>query len=160
MKQRTSGPLLERGDRPQDVLLGLRLDLRQLLKPVVARGLFELFDRRDLQVVVDDPCGRRSHPGDAKEREEPRRDSRLQLGVSLRGAGRDELLDRFSDRGSDPGNLPEALFRDELGQGLAKVADGAGGGAIGDGTKDVLALELDEVADLVEDIRDRIVAYG
>jgi hypothetical protein len=57
MEKGAPRPLLERGDRAEDVLLGLRLDLRELLEPVVFRGFLELFDRGDLQMVVDGARG-------------------------------------------------------------------------------------------------------
>ena len=160
MKEGSAGALPERGDRLQDVLFGLRLDLRELLEPVVASGLLELLDGRDAEMVVDHACGRGADTWDAKEREQTRRHRRLQVGVTLRDSGRDELLDRLGDRRPDLGDLLEASFVDELRERLAQVADRARGCAVRDRTENVLALQLDEVADLVEDLRDRIVVEG
>src|SRR5438045_2454292 len=114
VKEGSAGALPERGDRLQDVLFGLRLDLRELLEPVVASGLLELLDGRDAEVVVDHACGRGADTWDAKEREQTRRHRRLQVGVTLRDSGRDELLDRLGDRRPDLGDLLEAFFIDEL----------------------------------------------
>src|SRR5438067_6260678 len=158
--QRAPRALLQGGDRAEDVLLGLRLDLRKLLEPMILRGFLELLDRRDLQVVVDGPRGRWADARYAQEREKTRRDRRLKLFVSLGSAGRDDLLDRFADRRPDLWDLLETALLDELGEWLAEVADRASGRAVRDRAEDVLTLELDQVADLVEDLRDGVVTDG
>ena len=157
VEQRASRPLTERGDRLEDVLLRLRLDLRELAETAVLRGLLELVDRRDAQVVVDRSRGRRPHPRDAQEREEPGRHGRLQLLVTDRSPRRDELLDRLADRRADFRDLLEPFLLDELGERLAQIADRARRRTVRHGAEDVLALELEEVRDLVEDVRDRVV---
>jgi len=154
------GPLPQRGDRPKDVLLGLRLDLRKLLETMFLRGFLELLDRGDLQVVVDRPRGRRADSGHAQERQEPWRDGGLKLIVALRSAGRDDLFDGFADRRADLRDLLESALLDELGERLAEVAYRARGRAVGDRAENVLTLELDQVADLVEDLRDGVVTDG
>ena len=127
---------------------------------MILRGFLELFDRRDLEVVVDGPRGRWADARYAQKRQETRRDRRLKLFVSLRSAGRDDLLDRFADRRPDLWDLLETALLDELGEWLAKVADRASGRAVRDRAEDVLTLELDQVADLVEDLRDGVVTDG
>ena len=127
---------------------------------MILRGFLEFFDRRDLQVVVDGPRGRWTDARYAQEREEARRDRRLKLFVSLRSAGRDDLLDRFADRRPDLWDLLETALPDELGEWLAEVADRASGRAVRDRAEDVLTLELDQIADLVEDLRDGVVTDG
>ena len=77
--------------------------------------------------------------------------------MPLRQAGRDELLDRFAHRRADLWDLLQALLLDQIRERLAQIADRACRRAIGDRTEDVLALELEEVSDLVEDVRDGIV---
>ena len=120
----------------------------------------ELVDRGDLQVVVDRPRRRRSDARDAKQREQARRHRRLQLLVTLRATGRDELFDRLGDGWPHLGDFLEAFFLDKLRERLSQISDRARGRAVGDGTENVLAFELDEVADLVEDPRDGVVADG
>jgi hypothetical protein len=127
---------------------------------MLARRLLELLDRCDLQVVVNHPGRGGADAWYAQQREESGRDRGLQLLVALRPPGRDDLLDGFADRRADLRDLFEATLLDELREGLAKVADRARRGAVGDCSEDVLALELDEIADLVEDLRDGVVARG
>src|SRR5919201_6286138 len=71
-----------------------------------------------------------------------------------------DLLDRFGDRRPDPRDLLQSFLLRELRERLAQVADRARRRAVGDGTEDVLALQLDEVGDLVQDLRDGVIADG
>src|SRR4029077_9690291 len=61
---------------------------------------------------------------------------------------------------ADLGDLLEPAFLHQLRERLTEIAYRSRSRAIGDGTEDVLALELDQVADLVEDFRDGVVACG
>src|SRR5438132_1339235 len=160
MQERSAGALLQRGDRSEDVLFGLRLDLGKLLQPMLLGRFLELLDGRDLQVVVDDPRSRRADARYAQQRQETGRDRCLELRVTLRPAGRDDLLDRLADRRADLRDLLEPALLDQLGERLAKVADRPSGRAVRDRAKDVLTLELEQVADLVEDLRDGVVTDG
>src|SRR5438309_8269523 len=160
MQERSAGALLQRGDRSEDVLFGFRLDLGKLLQPMLLGRFLELLDGRDLQVVVDDPRSRRADARYAQQRQETGRDRCLELRVTLRPAGRDDLLDRLADRRADLRDLLEPALLDQLGERLAKVADRPSGRAVRDRAKDVLTLELDQVADLVEDLRDGVVTDG
>src|SRR3954469_4932570 len=157
MDERTPGALLERGDRFEDVLLGLRLDLRQLPEAMIFRGLLELVDGRDLQVLVDDPRRGRPDARDAQQRDESLGYRRFQLCVPLRLAVADQLGDRFGHRRSGLRDLGEAALLEQDGHGLAQIADRARDLTVGHRTEDVLPLELEEVTDLVEDRGDAFV---
>ena len=157
MHEVPAGALLQRGDGFQDVLLGLRLDLRQLAQAMRFRGLLELVDRRDPQVVVDDPGRRGPDARYAQERDEAGGHRGFELLVTNRGAGTHELDDRVLHRRTDLWDLPEAILLDERGDRLAQIADRARHRAIGDGAEDVLALQLEEIADLVKDRGDAFV---
>ena len=160
MHQVPAGPLLQRGDRPQDVLLGLGLDLRQLAQAMRLRRLLELVDGRDLQVVVDDPGRRGPDARDAEKRDEARWHRRLQLLVAERCAGAHELDDRILDRWTDLRDLAQAVLLHQCRDRLAQVTDRARHGTIGDGAEDVLALQLEKIADLIEDRGDALVVVG
>src|SRR5205823_2104887 len=82
--ERSTSALPEGGDRPQDVLFRLRLDLRQLLQTVRFRGLLELIDRGDAELLVDRPRRGGADAVDTQQCDEPGRDRGLQLDVPLR----------------------------------------------------------------------------
>src|SRR5207302_999516 len=132
-----------------DVLLGLRLDLRQLAQAVLLRGRFELVDRGDAELLVDRPGGRRPDARNPQQRDEPRGHGGLELGVALRLAGGDELRDRLGDRWPGLRDLGQAALLEEEGHRFAKVAYRTRDLAVGDGAEDVLALQLEQIADLV-----------
>src|SRR5881628_685676 len=58
MDERPSGALPQRGDRLEDVLLGLRLDLGQLAESAGLGRFLELVDRGDAELLVDRAGGR------------------------------------------------------------------------------------------------------
>src|SRR4051812_5104645 len=158
--QRASGGLLQRPDRLQDVLFGLRLDLRQLAKTSRLRRLFELIDGRDAELLVDDASRRGPYARHAQERDEPFGDRGFQLGVPLRCAGGDELRDSFRHRRTGLRDLGETALLQEHGHGLAQVPDRARDLPVGHRTEDVLTLELEEITDLVKDGGDAFVVDG
>src|ERR1700716_2206260 len=119
--------------------------------------LLELVDRRDLQVVVDDPSRRGPDARHAEERDETRGHSGLELLVTERSAGVEELNDRVPHRRTDLGDLGQAILFDERRDGLPEIAYRASHRPVGDGAEDVLALQLEEIADLIEDRGDAFV---
>ena len=125
MQQRATGALLQSRDRAEDVFLRLRLDLRQLLEPVILRRFLELFDRRDLEVLVDRPGRCRPDTRHTKQRQEPGWHRGLELVVPLGSAGRDDLLDRLADRRTDLRDLLQSLLLDKLRERFTKITDRA-----------------------------------
>ena len=77
--------------------------------------------------------------------------------MALRLTGGDELRDRLGHGWTGLRDLGEAALLEQERHGLAQIADRTRDRAIGDGAEDVLALELEEVADLVEDRGDTFV---
>src|SRR5438034_3791570 len=124
------------------------------------RRVLELVDRRDLQVVVDDPGRRGPDAWDAEQRDETRWHRGLQLLVAKRCAGAHELDDRVLDRWTDLRDLAQTILLHQRRDRLTQVADRARHRPIGDGAEDVLALQLEKIADLIEDRGDAFVVVG
>ena len=150
-QQEALGPALERLDAGEDLLLGLLGQALQAPQRARLCGLAEVLERLDVQLLVDEPNGLRPEPGDLQEPDEARRDLRAQALVVGHVAGRDELLDLVADRLADAGDLRRlagAVGGDEVDR---AAPDRVGRAVVGDGLERDLALDLEHVADLVED---------
>ena len=147
-----------RGDPLEDQRLGLGRHPAQARRLPVSAALSQVVDRLDAELRVDLPDGLGSEPGDAQQLDQARRDLRAEAVVVGHVAGRRQLLDLVADRLADArdlGRLPGPVGRHEVDR---AASDGVGRAVIGDRLEDELALELEDVADLVEDPRE--VAVG
>ena len=116
-------------------------------------GALEVLERLDAELLVELLDGLRPDTGDVHELDERRRDLRPQPLVVGHPARRRELGDLVADRGADPGDawrLACPVGGDEVDR---AATDGVGRPVVGDGLEAELALDLEHVADLVEDPR-------
>jgi len=111
-------------------------------------------------VLVDGAGGRGADALHAQEGEQAIRHRGLELLVALRLAALQVLRDGLSDGRSDLRDGREVSGLVDRADGLAEIADLAGGGAVRDRAEDVLALQLEEVTDLVEQVGDARVLFG
>ena len=120
--------------------------------------LAQVLQRRDAQALVDDAHGLGPDARDPQQVDEARRDLGPQPLVDGHVPGRRELDDLVADR------LAHARDRPAVARGVRRrdvergPGDGVGGPVVGDGLEHDLALDLEDVADLVEDPRE--VAVG
>ena len=130
------GPLRQAADRPDPAGLG---------------GGLELGHGGDPELLVELADGLRAEAGDPEQLHERRRDlgaKPLEIGHP---AGRDELADLVADRPPDAGDLRRAagaVRGDEVDR---APPDRVRGAVVGDRLERDLALDLEDVADLVED---------
>ena len=113
----------------------------------------EILERLDAELLVDLANRLRTEPRDLEHLDEGRRDLRPELVVETHRASRDELRDLVADRLTDTGYLgptARAVRGDEVDW---APPDRVGGPVVGDGLEDQLALDLEHVADVVEDPR-------
>ena len=129
-----------RSDRPRTVRI----------RPASAAAC-ELVHGRDPELLVELADGLRAEPGDLEELDEARRDLRAEPLEIRHPAGRHELGDLVADRLADAADLRRvagAVGGDEIDR---AAADRVGGAVVGDRLERDLALDLEDVADLVED---------
>ena len=157
MDERPSGALPQRGDRLEDVLLGLRLDLGQLAESAGLGRFLELVDRGDAELLVDRAGGRGPHTRHAQQRDESRRHRGQKVGVTLRLAGLDELRDRLGHRRPGLRDLAEPPLLEERRDRLTQIADRSRHLPVGDRAEDVLALQLDEIPYLIKHVGDGLI---
>ena len=138
MPSRTSGSVL--ADRP-----------RRRPEPAGLGGLAQVVDGLDAELGVELADGLGAEARDAQQLDEARRDLGAEPVVVGHVAGRRELLDLVADRLADArdlGRLAGPVGRHEVDR---AAADGVGRAVVGDRLEDELALDLEHVADLVED---------
>ena len=156
-------PALERLDPGEDLLLGLLREALEAAERARLGRLAEVLERLDVELLVDEADGLRPEAGDREQLDEARRDLRAEPLVVGHVAGRDELRDLVADRLADARDLRRVagpVGRDEVDR---AAADRVGGAVVGDRLERDLALDLEHVADLVEDPREvavRQVAGG
>jgi hypothetical protein len=136
------------------------LALRLLAEPVEVRdfaGLasrFQLLDGLDAKLLVERPGLLRSHAGDLQHLDQSGGHRGFDLLVVFQAARRDEFGHLFLDALADAGDLSQSIFRDHLLQRLGEVLQRAGRVRVGAGFERVLALQLQQRADLDEQFRD------
>ncbi len=144
-------PLIELGDALQDERLGpWRHPAQAAQAPALGRGA-EVVDRLDAEIRVELADGLGSEPRDPQQLDEARRDLGTEPVVVGHVAGRDELADLVADRLADARDrrrVARAVGRHEVDR---AAPDGVGGSVVGDGLEHELALQLEHVADGVED---------
>ena len=143
--------MLEPGDPGEDQLLGPARQAPQVAQPPgLGRGP-EVVERRDPELRVDQANGLRSEARQSEEVEQRRRELGEQPLVVRDDARRGGLGDLVRDRLADAGDLRRAPVAVRLGDVDRLSADRVGGAVVGHGLEDELTLDLEEIADLVED---------
>ena len=121
-------------------------------------GLPQVLERRDPEPLVDDAHGLRPDARDPQQVDEAGRDLGAQPLVVRHVAGRGELDDLVADRLADARDRPPVARRVRGRDVERRPGDRVRGPVVGDGLELDLALDLEDVADLVEDPRE--VAVG
>ena len=146
--------LARRRKRAQDVLLGLRAETGERAQLLGLGGLLQALDRRDVQLLPDAPGGLRAEAGEAHELDDVRRDALLPFGERLDLAVVDDLHDLLLDRLADPRQLLRPPLDGELRDRAARLAHSLRRAPVGERPELVAALQLEEVGQQVELVRD------
>ena len=148
----TRARLRQRGDRVQDVLLGLCAEAREVTQAVGLGGLLELVKRLHAQLVVELAHLLGAQPRHAGDLEEP--DGELGLELVGRGdrARLHQHLDLLGDGLAHTGQLLRPALPRHLGHGHRRVPDGLGRVAVGQHAMDDRAVQLVQVGQLAEGV--------
>jgi hypothetical protein len=144
-------PVLERRDPGEDLLLRPRGDALQVPQRPGFGGLAKVLERLDVELVVDQFHGLGPQAGDLEQPDEARRDLRPEALVVDHVAGRHELGDLVADRLADAGDLRRVAGPIGGNQVNRAAPDRVGRPVVGDRLERDLALDLEDVADLMED---------
>ena len=116
-------------------------------------GVAQVLEILDAERLVEDADGPGPDTGHPQELHERRRHLGAEPLVERHVARRHELADLLADRGADARDLRRVAAPIPLGHVLGRVGDGVRRAVVGDRLVDQLALDLEHVADLVEDPR-------
>ena len=138
------------GQRRQHVLLGLGAEPGHRAQLLGLGRLLEVVQRCDAQLVVQQlgPLGPQA--GDAGDLDQARRDAVSQLDRGGDVAVGQQRVDLLGDGLADPGQVRGPALRGQLGNRLARVADGLRGVAVGQHAVDHGAVEFVERSKLLE----------
>ena len=148
---------LERG---QHRLLELRAEAAQLAQAPGRGRLAQRLRRVDAELVEESPRSLGPEPREPGDRQQPRREALAELHRRRDLAGLDQVADLLLERRADAGELGDAPLARERGDRDGGVADDLRGVAVGEHAVDDGAVELVEVAELLERVRDLAVALG
>ena len=154
------GPVGEARDPLEDRLLGPGGEALHGAQPAGLGRRAELVQCVDAELVVDEPDRARPHARQLEHLHEGRWDLGPEAVVEAEAAGRDDLGDLVGDRLADAGDPRPRPAAVRLGDVDRAVGDGVGRPVIGHGLEDELALDLEHVADLVEDPGEVAVRQG
>ena len=154
------GRRLELLDPLEDALLGARRDALEGPQALFLRRLLEARQVRDPERLPHDPHGLGPDAGDPQQVDERAGDLCPQLLVVRHVAGRGELEDLVGDRLADAGDRASLAGRVRRPDVERRPGDRVRGPVVGDGLEHELALDLEDVADLVEDPRELAVGDG
>ena len=147
-------------DPLEDERLGPLRQAAQAAQPAGLGGRAQIVDRLDLELGVELADGLRPETRDLEQVDEAWRDLGPQPVVEGHLARRGELGDLVADRRADardPRPRPRPIGGHEVDR---AAPDGIGGAVVGDGLEHELALDLEHVADLVEDAGEVAVGQG
>jgi hypothetical protein len=118
-----------------------------------ARGRFEVVERADVQLAVEQRDGLRSDPLQPENVEDGWRKLRRQLAVVGELAGLDELVQLLREILAEP-RQRGARFHREVRDRLGVIGHAVGRGAIRTDLERVLAFQFEQVGDLAKDAGD------
>ena len=145
------------GQRLQDLLLALRPEFRERPQPLLLGRLLQLRERRHAELLPDPARGLRPEAGEAHELDDLLRNDGLAPGERAHLARLDHLDDLVLDRLPDPGEVLRLALERELRDGPAGFPDPRRGTAVGEHLECFLALELAQVGEQLELIRELVV---
>ena len=148
---RALGLVRERGE---DLLLALRPEPRKRPQPLRLGRRLELVERLDAELVPDAGGGLRAETRQLHEEDDLGRDAGLLLRQRLDLADLDDLDDLLLDRLADSLQLLRPTAERELGNGARRLAHTRGRAAVGDDPERVLPLELEQVPEELDLVRD------
>ena len=143
-------PLGLRVERRDQGLLGLRAEPLQLPDLPGARGRAQRLQRVDAELLVQPPGALGPEALELRHRHEPRRELGPQLLGGRRRAGVEHRRQLLLERLADPGQLGDAALADERRDRHGRLADHLRRVAVGDDAVDDRAVELVQIAELVE----------
>ena len=141
---------VEEADAVQNLGRRLVAEALQAREPAVRARRLQAGDRVDGQVLVDRADLLRADAVDAQHLDQARRDRLPQLFEVRQPAGADERRHLLLDGLADAADLAERAVRDHCFEVARELADGPRGGRVGAGLEVVLALHLQQHADLFE----------
>jgi hypothetical protein len=146
----------------QDAFLQNRSEPAHRRKTPVPRGLLELGEGLQAQLLVEQPRPLRPHALDPHHLDESLRDLPRELVEQRKTAGPNDLGDLAGEVLADARQLREtvAVPADELGDRLAQRLDRAGGRPVGADPEGILVLNFEQVGDLLETLRDVDVVHA
>ena len=148
-----------RRDRLEHLLLELRPEPLDATQPLSFGGRAQRVDRVDLELLVEAPRALGAQARQPHHRD----DARRVLGAQLLGrrdrAGLDQRDDLLLERRADALQLGRTAFARERRHRHGRLANLLGGGPVGDDAVDDRAVQLVEVAQLVERLGDRRIGY-
>ena len=151
------GPIAERLQRRQHARLELRAEPLYRAQPLCPGGLLERLGRVDPELGVEQPGALGSEARQTGHRDQPGGELRAQLHGSRDLARVDQRLDLLLQRLADPRQLGRTTLGGEACDRDRRLADGLGRRAVGDDAVDDGAIELVEVAQLLESVGDHAV---
>ena len=143
-------PALPDGDALEDVLLGLGLDARDADQRVRPRQFLQALHRVHARPLVEQLRRLRPDAVDAHHLHDARRDLFAQLFQVLHGTALKILLDLARQVLSDARDLLQAFARGHCCDVLRQPLHGLGRAPVGPDAEGILALDLQEIGDLVE----------
>jgi hypothetical protein len=149
-----SGMSVKRGNPVEDLLFGGVFDARQCAKPSAFRGGFKFVERRHAQLAVDLLGSLRTQAGNAQHLHKPFRDLSRELLQQGQCARFEDRADLAGEVGTDPGQLVEPTFGRHRCGWHRQCFNRARCCAVRPYAERVLALNLEQVGDLLEDTCD------
>jgi hypothetical protein len=146
-------PLLEPLDLLEDVLLGPIAKARHVAEAVRPSRVFQLGQVADAELLEDDPRLAGPQARHLEQLDQAGRELAAQPLDVLERAGRQELADLLLERLADPLDAAQPLFGVKPLDRLAQALDPTGGVAVGVDSEPLLALDLEEIPDLLEQPR-------
>ncbi len=144
---------LQRLEPHADRLLALLADPPRVAQRARFQGGAQVVEGGDSQAVPEHPDRPRAEPRDREHLRQGGRDLGVEAFEERQVTGRRQLGDLVRDRLPDPGDPRRASGPVGSGDLDRAVRDRVGGTVIGDRLEDELPLDLEQIADLVEDAR-------
>ncbi len=142
----------------EDLLLALRPEPGERPQPFRLGSRLELVERLDAELAPDASCRLRPETRQLHEEDDLGRDTGLLLRQRLDLADLDDLDDLLLDRPADALQLLRSPVERELGDRGRRLAHARGRAAVGDDPERVLPLELEQVSEELDLVRDLRVA--
>ena len=154
MQQHPPVAVLQARDALEDQLLRPFGEPSQGADPMGLGGRLEIVDGLDAELLVDQPDGLGPEAGQPQHLQQARRELREQLVAVLRAPGRRELGDLVGDRLPHARDLRRMPLPESPRHLHRRPPDRVRGAVVRDGLEHELALDLEQVPDVVEYLRE------